>query len=175
MRENRTRCSILQILIYKSGERRDLRFGARCTLNSALRTPYRSCRASHGFTLLEVIVALAILGVGFALAMELLAAGVRSAKASEEYTQAVLLARQKIAEVAVVQNLTGIGEAGEFGGGFRWASEIQPLEQPEELPGRLFSVKVRVTWPGRHGEKAVNLQTLRMMVDEKKLVTRVAQ
>jgi hypothetical protein len=108
--------------------------------------------------------------------MELLAAGVRSAKASEEYTQAVLLARQKIAEVAVARNLASVGEAGEFGGGFRWVSEIQPLEQPEELPGRLFSVKVRVTWPGRHGEKAVNLQTLRMMVDEKKLgQTRVVQ
>ncbi|CBE69558.1 putative General secretion pathway protein I, GspI (modular protein) [Candidatus Methylomirabilis oxygeniifera] len=176
MRENRSRCNILRLPIYKWGERGDLRFGARCTLDPALRTPYRSCRTSHGFTLLEVIVALAILGVGFALAVELLVAGVRSAKASEEYTQAVLLARQKIAEVAAARNLASTGEAGEFGGGFRWASEIQPLEQPEELPGRLFSVKVRVTWPGRRGEKAVNLQTLRMIVDEKKLgQTRVVQ
>ncbi|MBI2883505.1 MAG: prepilin-type N-terminal cleavage/methylation domain-containing protein [Candidatus Methylomirabilis oxyfera] len=133
-------------------------------------------RSSRGFTLLEVIIALAILGMGFALAMELLAAGVRSAKASEDYTQAVLLARQKMAEVAVTQNLTDLVDAGEFGGGFRWVSEIQSLEQPEELPGRLFSIRVRVTWPGRRGEKSVNLQTLRMTVDEKKLgQTRVVQ
>lgn len=130
------------------------------------------CVALHteaGFTLLEVIVALAILGVGFALAMELLAAGVRSAKASEDYTQAVLLARQKMAEVAVTQNLMGSADTGEFGGGFRWASEVQPLEQEEELPGRLYSVRIRVSWLGRRGEKSVDLQTLRMVVDEKKL------
>ena len=130
---------------------------------------YVTLRSSRGFTLLEVIVALAILGIGFALAMELLAAGVRSAKASEEYTQAVLLARQKMAEVAVARNLTDSADTGEFGGGFRWASEVRPLEQEEELPGRLYSVRVRVTWPSRRGEKSVNLQTLRMVVDEKKL------
>ena len=133
-------------------------------------------RNPQGFTLLEVIVALAILGLGFALAMELLAAGVRSAKASEDYTQAVLLARQKMAEVTASRNFMDVSNAGEFGGGFRWVSEVQPLEQPEELPGRLLSVRVRVTWSGRHGEKSVDLQTLRMMVDEKKFgLTRAAQ
>ncbi len=130
---------------------------------------YVALRSSRGFTLLEVIVALAILGIGFALAMELLATGVRSAKASEDYTQAVLLARQKMAEVAVKRNLTGSSDTGEFGGGFRWASEVQPLEQEEELPGRLYSVRVRVSWLGRRGEKSVDLRTLRMTVDEKKL------
>lgn len=141
-----------------------------------LRTQHPTPSGEAGFTLLEVIIALAILGVGFALAMELLAAGVRSAKASEDYTQAVLLARQKMAEVAVTQNLTGVADTGEFGGGYRWISEVQPLEQQEELPGRLFSVRVRVSWPSRQGEKSVNLQTLRMTVDEKKLgQTRVVQ
>lgn len=130
---------------------------------------YVAARSSQGFTLLEVIVALAILGVGFAVAMELLAAGVRSAKASEDYTQAVLLARQKMAEVALTGNLMSWADTGEFSGGFRWTSEVRPLDQQEELPGRLYSVRVRVTWPGRRGEKAVNLQTLRVAVDEKKL------
>lgn len=125
--------------------------------------------APHGFTLLEVIVALAILGVGFALAMELLANGVRSVRASEDYTQAVLLARQKMAEVAVARHVTGQVDGGEFGGGFRWMSEVQPLEQDDTLPGRLYSVRVRVAWPGRRGEKSVDLQTLRMIVDEKRL------
>lgn len=129
----------------------------------------RSARSERGFTLLEVIVALAILGIGFALAMELLATGVRSAKASEDYTQAVLLARQKMAEVAVTRNLAGSADTGEFDGGFRWTSEVQPLAQEEELPGRLYSVRVRVSWLGRRGEKSVDLQTLRMVVDEKKL------
>lgn len=153
MCENRTRRTIPSAPLYKRGVRRD-----------------------HGFTLLEVMIALVILGLGFAMAMELLATGVRSAKASEDYTQAVLLAQQKMAEVSVARTLTRAADAGELGGGFRWVSEIQPLEQAEELPGRLYSVRVRITWPSRHGEKSVNLQTLRMAVDEKKLgQTRVVQ
>ena len=160
MCENRARCEIPpNPLLVKGGEGG---FGVRSASHPAPRTP-------HGFTLLEVIIALAILGIGFALAMELLAAGVRSAKASEDYTQAVLLARQKMAEIAVTRNLEGSADAGEFGGGFRWASEIQPRPQEEDLPAQLYQVWVRVTWPSRRGEKALALYTLRMAVDEKKL------
>jgi general secretion pathway protein I len=127
-------------------------------------------RREAGFTLLEVIVALAILAVAFVLAMELLANGVRAAKASEDYTQAVLLARQKIAEISVTSSLKESADQGEFEGGFRWASEIQPLPQEEEaLPAQLYQVRVRVTWPGRRREKSFDLYTLRMAVDEKKL------
>lgn len=131
------------------------------------RNSKRSCQA--GFTLLEVIIALAILGVAFALAMQLLATGVRSAKAAEDYTQAVILARQKIAEIAAMSSLEGLADGGEVGGGFRWLSEIQPLPQEEELPAQLYRVWVRVIWPGRRGEKSLDLYTLRMAVDEKKL------
>ncbi len=125
-------------------------------------------RREAGFTLLEVMIALAILGVAFALAMELLATGVRSAKASEDYTQAVLLARQKLAEIAATPNAEGSADGGEFGGGFRWSSEVQPLPQEEDLPALLYQVRVRVTWPGRRGEKFMDLYTLRMVVDQAK-------
>jgi general secretion pathway protein I len=133
------------------------------------RNSHRALSGKRGFTLLEVMVALAILGVGFALAMELLAAGVRSAKTSEEYTQAVLLARQKIAEMAVTPSLRESAEQGDFGGGFRWSSEVQPLPQEEDLPARLYQMRVRVTWPGRRGWKSLDLYTMRMTVDEDKL------
>ncbi|MGH7408747.1 MAG: type IV pilus modification PilV family protein [Candidatus Methylomirabilales bacterium] len=126
-------------------------------------------RTSHGFTLLEVIIALAILGVTFAFAMELLATGVRSAKTSEDYIQAALLARQKMAQVAVLPSTGGEADGGELGEGFRWVSEVHPLPQEEELPARLYQVQVRVTWPGRRGEKSLDLYTVRMAVDEAKL------
>ncbi len=136
----------------------------------APRTPHPAPRAEYGFTLLEVIIALAILGMAFALSMELLANGVRSAKASEDYTQAVLLARQKLAEIAATPNLEKSADGGEFGGGFSWSSEVQPLpqEQEEGLPARLYQVRVRVAWTGRRGEKSLDLYTLRMAVDQAK-------
>lgn len=134
-----------------------------------LRAETRHRRSSSGFTLLEVIIALAIMGVGFALAMELLATGTRSAKVSEGYTLAVLLARQKMAAMLATPALKGSTEHGEFDGGLSWASEILPLEQDEALPAQLYQVRVRVAWPSRRGEKSVDLYTLRMAVDEKKL------
>ena len=142
------------------------------------RTPHSALRAEHGFTLLEVIVALAILSVAFALAMELLAAGVRSAKASEDYTQAVLLARQKMAEVVVAPNLERSADRGDFDRGFHWTSEVQPLSREEERdpPARLYQVRVRVTWPSRGAEKSLDLYTFRMAVDQDKLAqTRAVQ
>jgi hypothetical protein len=102
--------------------------------------------------------------------MELLATGVRSAKTSEDYVQAALLARQKVAQVAVLRSTGGEAAGGEVGGGFRWVSEVHPLPQEEELPARLYQVRVRVTWPGRRGEKLLDLYTMRMAVDETKLV-----
>lgn len=122
--------------------------------------------SARGFTLLEVIIAIAILGVAFGLSVELLASGVRSARAAEDYTQAVLLARQKMAEVTGAQALEGSMGQGDFGGGFQWTSEIQPLAQEENLPAQLYQVRVRVSWPGRRGEKSLDLYSLRMASGE---------
>ncbi len=122
--------------------------------------------SERGFTLLEVIIALAILGVAFGLAVELLASGVRSAKTAEDYTQAVLLARQKMAEMTGTHALEGSADHGDFGGGFQWTSEIQPVTQEERLPAQLYQVRIRVSWPGRRAEKSLDLYTLRMAVAE---------
>ncbi len=152
--------------------------GAKCEAQATVRprahpaprTPHPALHAEYGFTLLEVIIALAILGVAFALAMELLATGVRSAKASDDYTQAVLLARQKLAEIAGTPKLEESADGGDFGGGFRWSSEVKPLpqDQQEGLPSSLYRVRVRVAWTGRRGEKSLDLYTLRTAVDQAK-------
>lgn len=121
-----------------------------------------------GFTLLEVVVAIALLGIVLATALELLAVGLRSVKASGDYTQAVLLARRKLDELPL-QEL----KPGAFNGasdGYRWTAEIVPEgQETEDLPARLFTVRVKVFWAGRGGEKSLELITLRGVVEEEKL------
>jgi general secretion pathway protein I len=53
-------------------------------------------RGQGGFTLVEVVVAMAILGISLVVVIELFSGGLRLGRASEEYTVAAQLARQKI-------------------------------------------------------------------------------
>jgi prepilin-type N-terminal cleavage/methylation domain-containing protein len=43
---------------------------------------------NQGFTLLEIVVAMAILGIGLVVIIELFSGGLRLARVSEEYTKA---------------------------------------------------------------------------------------
>ncbi|HSB73893.1 MAG TPA: prepilin-type N-terminal cleavage/methylation domain-containing protein [Candidatus Methylomirabilis sp.] len=118
-------------------------------------------RAEGGFTLLEVVVAIALVGLGLAAALELLAVGLRSAKTSGDYTEAVLLAKRKLGEL-IVQVPTARVVDGTVGEAYRWTGEVAPERQDtESLPVRLFKFRVRVSWAGKGGEKGVELVTLR--------------
>lgn len=125
---------------------------------SAIQYP-KSTRAS-GFTLLEVVVAVALLGIILAAGMELLAIGLRSAETSGDYSQAVILARQKIEGLSLQEPKPQVLDG--TLGGYRWSAEVAPEAQGAEgLPAQLFRVRVKVSWAGRGGEKGVELVSLR--------------
>jgi prepilin-type N-terminal cleavage/methylation domain-containing protein len=121
---------------------------------------------ARGFTLLEVAIAIALLGVVLATAMELLGVGLRSARASSDYTGAVILARQKLAEVTLDRLQPGTTE-GRTDGGYRWKTEAT-LDEEKEQPqtARLMTVRVTVAWTGRSGDRRMELVTLRPWVGE---------
>jgi len=123
-------------------------------------------RPDGGFTLLEVVVAIAILGAVLGTGLELLAISLRSAKTSGDYTQAVLLARWKLDEISL-QELRAGANQGNFGGGYRWTAEVAQEGQDDEgLPVRLFKLRVKVSWVGKGGDKGVELVTLRGVKEE---------
>ena len=59
---------------------------------------------------------------------------------------------------------------GEDGGGYRWTLRVRPLTARQSLAPdgvtpvntTLFNVEVAISWPGRAGERAVVLRTLRL-------------
>jgi prepilin-type N-terminal cleavage/methylation domain-containing protein len=113
-----------------------------------------------GFTLLEVIVSVALLGLILATAFELLGVGLQSAKTAGNYTQATILAKRMLADLSL-GTLTAEALEGSSGD-YRWMTEIAPEgDGGEALPVRLYNLRVRVSWPGRRGEKGVELVTLR--------------
>ena len=116
----------------------------------------------RGFTLLEVLVALAILSVAVVSMIQLFGQGLRLLKVSGDYQQAVLLADQKAREVETVRE----GVEGGREGDFEWERRASVATVPEELtvvglaPVRLYRVTVQVRWGGRSVEVAT-LRTAR--------------
>ena len=116
----------------------------------------------RGFTLLEGLVALAILSLAVVSMIQLFSQGLRLLKVSGDYQQAVLLADLKAREVETVREGLETGREGDF----EWERRATVTTVPEELtvsgtnPIRLFRVTVQVRWGGRSVEVAT-LRTAR--------------
>lgn len=106
-----------------------------------------------GFTLLEVMVAMAILGISIVVIMELFSAGLKSAKASQDYTKIIMLARQKMDQLTIGRNLAEGVDGGEFEGTpYRWQTEIKAYE-PEDT-GQDLAALLSAVLSGQAGQGA---------------------
>ena len=113
-----------------------------------------------GFTLLEVMVALAILGLAVVTLIQLASQGLRLVKLAGEHQEAVLLADRVAREADASREGVENGQSGAF----NWERRVALAPVPDELalaansPAQLFQVTVAVRW-GQN--RAVELATLR--------------
>jgi general secretion pathway protein I len=120
----------------------------------------RPGRGARGFTLLEVVVALAILSLAVVAGIQLFAGGLRLLKLAGEHQEAALIADAKMRAVsALVEGRETGTEAG-----FTWERTIRRVEVPPELvtttskPYGVYAVTVRVSWDP---QRSVEIATLR--------------
>ena len=120
---------------------------------------------SRGFTLLEVLVALTILGLAIVTLMQLSSQGLRLIHLSEDYQQAVLVADRVARSTDVLQEGVDAGQEGRF----QWERRVTLVPVPEELtPGagpqlHLYALSVAVRW-GRN--RALELASLRTVAEK---------
>ncbi len=129
----------------------------------------RRSNRNKGFTLIEVVVALAILGVGLTVIIELFSGGLRLARASMEYTRAVNYARMKMEEVTLkpaIQEGTEGGESDD--GAFRWQVGVKKVDLLSidksvdyKPPIDLFQVKIDVFWKSGAKERSASIESFR--------------
>lgn len=82
---------------------------------------------SSGFTLLEVMVALAILAIGLVMVMQLFAGALRLSRVDKGLTEAVLVAQQVMDGLALRDDLDdGLEESGEVNG-YTWTARAEKL------------------------------------------------
>lgn len=141
----------------------------------------------RGFTLLEIMVALAIMSIALVTVMQLFSGSLRSAKVSYDYSLAVIGAKTKMEEALAAKNMEDfddLAKSGEFDNdllnGYHW--EIigpEPYEEmlPEglrtdidkekgpvaDLPYKLYQIDVKVKWNVGDKEKEVGFTTLKML------------
>lgn len=102
----------------------------------------------RGFTLIEVLVAFAILAFTLAAAYSVFAEASRAVASGERYGVALALAETRLAEVDAAAADDVWDDAGEFNGAYRWRVETRALpDSPaENVPLVPVMVSVTVTW-----------------------------
>ena len=135
-------------------------------------------RVARGFSLLEVLVAFAILAlVGTAL-FRLFSGGLSNASAAGDYSRAVLVAESVLAETASAQPLREGTTQGTFDDGrIEWTAQVVPYMPPgvnpdtergsESMALRLFKVSVDVSFDAPSGgRRTLSLATTRLGAKE---------
>jgi general secretion pathway protein I len=128
---------------------------------------------NRGFTLLEVVVAMAILGIALTIIIELFGGGLRLGRTSEEYTRAAGFARMKLEEISLSKSLGEGIEEGEFAPDYRWQVEVKKVdllppgtETSYQPPVALYSVRIQVLWKSGSREKTTAVETYRLLKAE---------
>ena len=116
-------------------------------------------KSSAGFSLLEMVVAVAILALALGALYQSASGATRNVRIDEKYAFGVELARSLLADNGMVP-VSGVNVAGETKGGFNWYARTQPLDFGEALPGgaALLEIEVGVSWAdgGKRREVVLN-------------------
>lgn len=126
----------------------------------------------RGYTLLEIIVAFAVLGLALTLLLGILSGGLRQVRWSADSARAALHARSLL-------DVAGVGEAlapGRLEGGFdedryRWVLEVEPWTDPARPPGqpvdpyapRLMHLRLQVQWGDGGPRERLRIESLRLV------------
>ncbi|MCK5541758.1 MAG: prepilin-type N-terminal cleavage/methylation domain-containing protein [Desulfobacterales bacterium] len=125
---------------------------------------------SNGFTLIEVLTAMMILAVSFVVLLQLFSGGLRTGRLTDDYTRAILHAREKMEEILLFEKSGSDEQEGEFEDGFKWKTEIVRVENTEAEAAKMslnsFNVKVEVTWFEGSRKKHFEINSLKISVTE---------
>jgi prepilin-type N-terminal cleavage/methylation domain-containing protein len=123
------------------------------------------CNSREGFTLLEVIVAIAILGIAVAVVMQLFSADLRAISTSGDYVAAATRAEAEMRNVLDDKNLREASFSETTPDGYRIdVSVAQALkERTENLQVKLLRIDLTVHWTKGTKEKSLTLSTMKIV------------
>lgn len=118
-----------------------------------------------GFTLLEVLVAMAVLSIAIVAVFELFSAGLRGLVSADDYVVAVVKAEAKMREILDDEKLGEKTWQETTDDGYRFDAAIKKTEteRTERLPADLLEIDLTITWSRGTKEKSFRLKTLKLV------------
>jgi general secretion pathway protein I len=123
----------------------------------------RGNSAAKGFTLIEVMIAAAILGAAFVAVAGVMSQSLGNIDRMGPQAQALLHAREAMTELLLQEQLAPGRQSGQWGDGYRWQADIVPYPgaKPDQFGAYgLFDVRLQIAWGDREHPKTYALETI---------------
>lgn len=119
----------------------------------------------RGFSLLEILVALAVLGIAATVAFQVFSASTKSLSDSEDYLAALVRAEAKMREVLDGEKLAADQRTEVTEDGYRIDVKVTEVMQArtEALPVQLFEVVLTLQWKKGLKERTIALASMKAM------------
>ena len=123
----------------------------------------------RGFTLLEVLVAIALLGIAITVVLQLFSANLRAIAASEDYVSAIIKAEAKMRDVLDDQDISEKSWSETTDDGYRIDVSIYDTvkDRTENLQVRLLEINLIIRWIKDTKERSLTLKSMKVI--EKKI------
>jgi general secretion pathway protein I len=134
---------------------------------------FRGHRES-GFSLLEILVAFAVLSISLGVLLRIFGGGGRIAATADEYSRAILVAESLLATAGVETPLAPGETRGEVDETYRWTLRVEPYpldqilaEAGPSLGFKPYWVDLSVEWGPEDDARAFDLRTLRLLPERR--------
>ena len=124
-----------------------------------------------GISLLEVLIAVSLLGVSFATIFSGLSAALRTTDRLDSFDRGDEFATRKLSELFLDPSVAaGQVRSGVSPSGISWQArsqlvEARPLADAKK-PAQLVRIILEISWRTRSGQQSLNLETLKLCIPE---------
>lgn len=119
----------------------------------------------HGFSLLEVLVALSLLAMLLGGLMRASSAALRSVSVTEGYQMAVLVANSVLAEIESTNENIHLEQTGTKDNRYHWRAVLKPYYENTAQDGMAnpYEISIEVEWGEGSHVRRVNINTVRLL------------